>query len=655
MRRQASVGYPPRSPGLTVLDVYVRGTLKNTVNTPQSHEIRSCDRLPQRRALTRPTFSSCPFRFKPSKASWLVGDTHMLHCDFFTFPSVRRRAAAWYILHAIGFLVDLSKPVTVQDFVQLLRQDSRGSLTSHPWNPQLDPSFGRARFLRDEFLEWGVWQAMPIMMKLFRNFWSLGATVAERLACSPPTNANRVQSPSGSLPDFRMWELCRTMPLVGGFSRGPPILSRTTELEVPIPSELWMCVLFSDVSKIYPVKVGDVIALLFEINSALMARTRIHSAKHHQNGLHHSPRQPAAQPVGNLPKQAVANQAQGLLPQPLAANQRTGTLTSKELPRHFVSVFSSTVRLRSVASDTEVEAVRNRREKLQIMMMRGSLFPCATNQKSRPAPSQPPSPTTQRTLPHIALPKVWIHSCTKYSPVYRLREPASRMARSAMHVAVGSYLQRGRAFVYILSKRFVIALFIYGDQPTYLEISLRKDNIAQTSPLRITRMNSSLVIYKTTIFTQVREVSTGQRRNAGVGKREIPEKTRESMRKSGSGPAGNLTRFALVGGETRHFEGRGGAEARALASHQGELGSIPGRVTPGFPHVGLVPDDATGRRVSSGISRFLRPCVPSPLHINLISPSSALRTPLLIFAPLHLPLRNPGRELELRKLFLPNS
>ncbi|KAJ8893355.1 hypothetical protein PR048_005946 [Dryococelus australis] len=52
-----------------------------------------------------------------------VSDTHMLHCDFFTFPSVRRRAAAWYILHAIGFLVDHSKPVTVQDFIQLLRQD----------------------------------------------------------------------------------------------------------------------------------------------------------------------------------------------------------------------------------------------------------------------------------------------------------------------------------------------------------------------------------------------------------------------------------------------------------------------------------------------------------------------------------------------------
>ncbi|KAJ8877361.1 hypothetical protein PR048_021815 [Dryococelus australis] len=47
-------------------------------------------------------------------------------------------------------------------------------------------------------------------------------TVAARLARSPPTKANRVQSPAGS-PDFRKWKSCRTMPLVSGFSRGSPI------------------------------------------------------------------------------------------------------------------------------------------------------------------------------------------------------------------------------------------------------------------------------------------------------------------------------------------------------------------------------------------------------------------------------------------------
>ncbi|KAJ8889420.1 hypothetical protein PR048_008919 [Dryococelus australis] len=33
-----------------------------------------------------------------------------------------------------------------------------------------------------------------------------GGTVAEQLACSPLTKANRVQSPAGSLPDFCKWE-----------------------------------------------------------------------------------------------------------------------------------------------------------------------------------------------------------------------------------------------------------------------------------------------------------------------------------------------------------------------------------------------------------------------------------------------------------------
>ncbi|KAJ8894500.1 hypothetical protein PR048_007154 [Dryococelus australis] len=39
---------------------------------------------------------------------------------------------------------------------------------------------------------------------------------------SPPTKANRVRSPAGSLPDFLMWDSRQTMPLVGGFSRGSP-------------------------------------------------------------------------------------------------------------------------------------------------------------------------------------------------------------------------------------------------------------------------------------------------------------------------------------------------------------------------------------------------------------------------------------------------
>ncbi|KAJ8873974.1 hypothetical protein PR048_024814 [Dryococelus australis] len=61
-----------------------------------------------------------------------------------------------------------------------------------------------------------------------------------RLARSPPTKANRAQSSAGA-PDFRKWESCRTIPLVGGFSRGCPVYpphlhSSATQYSLQSPS-----------------------------------------------------------------------------------------------------------------------------------------------------------------------------------------------------------------------------------------------------------------------------------------------------------------------------------------------------------------------------------------------------------------------------------
>ncbi|KAJ8873813.1 hypothetical protein PR048_024649 [Dryococelus australis] len=53
---------------------------------------------------------------------------------------------------------------------------------------------------------------------------SIGVAVAERLSRSLPTKASRVQAPAGS-PDCRIWESCRTMPLVSWFSRGSLVSS----------------------------------------------------------------------------------------------------------------------------------------------------------------------------------------------------------------------------------------------------------------------------------------------------------------------------------------------------------------------------------------------------------------------------------------------
>ncbi|KAJ8879878.1 hypothetical protein PR048_020495 [Dryococelus australis] len=73
----------------------------------------------------------------------------------------------------------------------------------------------------------------------------------------------------------------------------------------------------------------------------------------------------------------------------------------------------------------------------------------------------------------------------------------------------------------------------------------------------------------------------------------------------------------------KRLSSRAGLVVRLLASHPGELGSTLGGVAPGYSHVGMVPDDASGRRVFSFISRFPRPfhsgIAPASPSFNLIS------------------------------------
>ncbi|KAJ8892415.1 hypothetical protein PR048_004995, partial [Dryococelus australis] len=53
------------------------------------------------------------------------------------------------------------------------------------------------------------------------------------------------------------------------------------------------------------------------------------------------------------------------------------------------------------------------------------------------------------------------------------------------------------------------------------------------------------------------------------------------------------------------------------------------RFPAGRPRIFAVPDDAAGRRVFSGISRFPRPCIPVPLHAHFASPLSVLKISML--------------------------
>ncbi|KAJ8868413.1 hypothetical protein PR048_029929 [Dryococelus australis] len=67
--------------------------------------------------------------------------------------------------------------------------------------------------------------------KDFRDIWSCSDY-------SPLPKANRVQSPAGSLPEFRMWESCRTTSLIDGFSRESPISPRLHSSAAPFSPHL---------------------------------------------------------------------------------------------------------------------------------------------------------------------------------------------------------------------------------------------------------------------------------------------------------------------------------------------------------------------------------------------------------------------------------
>ncbi|KAJ8896418.1 hypothetical protein PR048_001762 [Dryococelus australis] len=71
------------------------------------------------------------------------------------------------------------------------------------------------------------------------------------------------------------------------------------------------------------------------------------------------------------------------------------------------------------------------------------------------------------------------------------------------------------------------------------------------------------------------------------------------------------------------------AHINCSTSHQGELGSITDGVASGHSHSKIVPYDAIGWLVFSGISRVLHPFIPVLLHTHLASPSLALKTSML--------------------------
>ncbi|KAJ8873948.1 hypothetical protein PR048_024787 [Dryococelus australis] len=83
-----------------------------------------------------------------------------------------------------------------------------------------------------------------------------------------------------------------------------------------------------------------------------------------------------------------------------------------------------------------------------------------------------------------------------------------------------------------------------------------------------------------------------------------PGKTELRMARQGIEPGSSQMRVQRFTTGPPHLVLKLKGMARLLAFHLGEPGLIPGGVAPGFSLVGTAPDDATGRRVFSGIFSY---------------------------------------------------
>ncbi|KAJ8868642.1 hypothetical protein PR048_030181 [Dryococelus australis] len=81
--------------------------------------------------------------------------------------------------------------------------------------------------------------------------------------------------------------------------------------------------------------------------------------------------------------------------------------------------------------------------------------------------------------------------------------------------------------------------------------------------------------------------------------------------------------FTTTPGAQRSVSGHPCSGKTSYAKHDGVFSTSTGAVVVErldcSSRVGIVPEDAAGRRVSAGISRFLCTCMPALLHIRLVS------------------------------------
>ncbi|KAJ8869731.1 hypothetical protein PR048_028739 [Dryococelus australis] len=485
-----------------------------------------------------------------------------------------------------------------------------------------------------------------------RRYWAPGAAVAERLDCSPPTKANRAQYPAVPLPDSRTWESRRTMTLAGGFSRGSPVPSvlafrlslagvKTWRVEQVTPSSSRQ-ILAEDVERsnsdvFNPFKVTSNFSgasLKFYFQDFPPPRANKASGAGMQGrggngGTRENPASSSTTPTYENP---------GVNPPGIELGS---ALVGGERPNHCAAAYPGAVTKRAVTRElpqwVRAPPAVSRDEAIRKLNFCLKLWPKLIEEEEDFTYFRAHSVVNTYRLHPVYL--VMCGSVAVESDPPRLFPPHSQIRSllcrpvmidtnlAGITVAPPPPCQRGLRLE-MMNNIFLVILLIGGKG-------------RGTSAKRTDYGGRVFVCCRRTedvVSNEKSAIVHGDTRGALEHSRLIlsrPTSVAQSVARpaSSAGVPGSSpglyehdTRYNIAFYNTSTRGATVNERLGQLASHQGEPGSIPGRVTPGFSHAAIVSDEDAGRRVFSGISHFPRPFTPAQLHTRLVSLPSPLKT-----------------------------
>ncbi|KAJ8891905.1 hypothetical protein PR048_004461 [Dryococelus australis] len=408
----------------------------------------------------------------------------------------------------------------------------------------------------------------------------VGATVAERLARSPPTKAIWVQSPAGS-PDLRKWESCRTMPFSQRAFSGPPksLRSPSSAMDCPDSPDAFLdfCALFSRCGfTLLRHRTAKVTWPAFKrVTSSGVVLT--HDALRVQRKMPHSTTRGEEREGGREGARPTSQR-----PRRNRVSRRAGRAIALRGGGGAEDIRTSVVQAYLAGNGAPLAAATRQ--------------PCVDTLATHSGPeisSTPALPVCRRSSrygsrqPRVPAP------LSPFQPPETTRSyKRSLNIRTAEKIPIPSYN----------------ALFTKhrAQEESRLERSVgaRQHHLPLPGP---TTNNPPLLPSSSLLHPDEQTRCTyGLRTTSSL-----------------------LTRRLLT--SPPHMR------TQMTPPAYGEPGSITRGVAPGFSHEGIATDDAAGRRIFSGISLFPLLCIPSLLHAHRASPSSALKTSIVTRAASNFP------------------